>query len=173
MRTHKFYRVLTVSLLFLFLFSVGVKAQNRPAPNDEQQFMKAFHGIESLKLFEYVEELCTEKYAGRLCGTEGFKLSAEWVISLLKKWEVGPGGDNDTYYQSFPNPYTQVLPGCEVSLDIPVKDGIIKKYYHFDDEFIPGSTSGSGEVTANVIYVGYGITAPELGFDEYAGLDVP
>ena len=39
-------------------------------------------------------------------------------------------------------------------------------------DYLQGSTSGSGEVTAEVVYVGYGIRAPELGFDEYAGLDV-
>ncbi|MFH1944749.1 MAG: M28 family peptidase [Acidobacteriota bacterium] len=172
MREHKLFKAFSVSLLFVFLFTLGVQAQNRPAPTDEEQFLKAFHGIQSQTLLEYVEELCTEKYAGRLCGTEEYKLSAEWVISFLKKWGVGPGGDNGTYYQNFPNPYTVVLPGCEVSLNLPVEDAVIKKYYTFEDEYIPGATSGSGEVTAEVVYVGYGITAPELGYDEYAGLDV-
>ncbi len=172
MKTHRWHTLISVSLLFVFLLSLGLQAQNRPAPSDNDLFMKAFHGIESLKLFKYVEELCDEKYAGRLCGTEEYQQCAEWVVSLLKKWGVGPGGDNGTYYQNFPNPYTVVLPGCEVSLNLPIKDGVIKKYYHFDDEFIPGATSGSGEITAEVVYVGYGITAPELGFDEYAGLDV-
>jgi hypothetical protein len=37
---------------------------------------------------------------------------------------------------------------------------------------MPGSTSGNGEVTAEVVYAGYGITAPELGYDDYAGIDV-
>jgi hypothetical protein len=53
------------------------------------------------------------------------------------------------------------------------QDGrLVKKYYSYPDEFIPGSTSGSGEVTAEVVYVGYGITAPELNYDDYAGVDV-
>ena len=172
MKEHRWHRVFSVSVFFVFLLSTGLLAQNRQAPSDEELFMGAFHGIEAQKLFEYVEELCSEKYDGRLCGTEEYKMCAEWVISLLKEWGVGPGGDNNTYYQNFPNPYTDVLPGGEVSLNIPFGDEVVKKYYHFDDEFIPGSTSGSGEITAEVIYVGYGITAPELGFDEYAGLDV-
>ena len=37
---------------------------------------------------------------------------------------------------------------------------------------MPGGTSGSGEVTAEVIYAGWGITAPELGYDDYEGVDV-
>jgi hypothetical protein len=172
MKAQKLYKVLSASFLFFFLLSLGLPAQNRRAPTDEELFLGALHGIESQKLMGYVEELCLEKYAGRLCGTEEYKLCAEWVISLLKEWGVGPGGDNGTDYQNFPNPYTLVLPGCEVSLDMKVNDAVIKKYYTFDDQFIPGATSGSGEVTAEVIYVGYGITAPELGYDEYAGLDV-
>ncbi len=47
-----------------------------------------------------------------------------------------------------------------------------KKSYESEKDFFAGSTSGSGEVSAEVIYVGYGISAPELGFDEYAGMDV-
>lgn len=172
MKNQKISKVLTVLFLSIVLFSLSLPAQQRRAPTDEELFLDAFHGIESRRLMAYVEELCSEKYAGRLCGTEEYKLCAEWVISLLKEWGVGPGGDNGTYYQNFPNPYTVVLPGCEVSLDLEVNDAVIKKYYSFDDQFIPGATSGSGEVTAEVIYVGYGITAPELGFDEYAGLDV-
>ena len=172
MKAQKLYKVLSASLLFVFLLSLSLPAQNRRAPTDEELFLGALHGIESQTLMGYVEELCLEKYAGRLCGTEEYKLCAEWVISLLKEWGVEPGGDNGTYYQNFPNPYTLVLPGCEVSLDMKVNDAVIKKYYTFDDQFIPGATSGSGEVTAEVIYVGYGITAPELGYDEYAGLDV-
>ncbi len=172
MRTKNLYKILIISFLLVFLFNVSLPAQNRAAPTDEDKFLLAFHGIESRTLFGYVEELCTEKYGGRLCGTEEYKLAAEWVISVLKEFGVGPGGDNGTYYQEFPNPYTTVLPGCEVSLNMPVKDGIVRKFYKFEDEFIPGATSGSGEVTAEVIYVGYGISAPELGYDEYAGLDV-
>jgi hypothetical protein len=55
---------------------------------------------------------------------------------------------------------------------LPVKGGEVKKYYRYEDEFIPGGTSGNGEVTAEVVYVGYGVTAPELGYDDYAGVDV-
>ncbi len=75
--------------------------------------------------------------------------------------------------QNFPNPYTLVLPGTELSLQIQLPEGdVINKPYRFEDDFFPGSTSGSGSVTAEVVYVGYGITAPELNYDEYKGVDV-
>lgn len=148
-------------------------AQPAASP-DEAKIVQSMHGISSHTLLRYVQELASEKYAGRLGGTPEYDACANWVAGLFRDWGLKPAGDDRTYFQSFPNPYTLVLPDCEVSLHIPQpksKD-VIKKPYVYEDEFIPGGTSGTGEVTAEVVYVGFGITAPELGFDEYAGMDV-
>ncbi len=171
MKNKKLFLILfTVS--FLFISSVPA-AQRSPAKfSDEQKLLQVMHSISSQTLFDYVRELASDKYAGRLTGTEGFNESAEWVASYFKEWGIAPSGDNGTYLQAFPNPYTLVFKDCEVCLRIPYKKSTIKKYYTYPNEFIPGSTSGSGEVTSEVIYVGYGITAPELGYDEYKGVDV-
>ncbi len=139
---------------------------------DEQKVLTVFHSISSHTLLEYVKELTSEKYGGRLTGTPEYNASVDWVVSLLKKWGIAPAGENGGYLQSFPNPYTLVFKGSEVVLNLPVNEDVVKKYYCYEDEFIPGSTSGSGEVTAEVIYVGYGTTAPELGYDDYARVDV-
>jgi hypothetical protein len=120
-----------------------------------------------------VRELCAEKYGGRLTGTKGYNDAADWLAGRLAALELLPGGDNGTWFQEFPNPYTLVLPGAELALQLPAGDGSVQsKSYEIEEDFFPGSTSGSGQVTAEVVYVGYGITAPELGFDEYQGLDV-
>ncbi len=166
--------MIPVLLAFVLLVSTFASAQapNRPAPTEEQKLLEAMHLIRSETLYNYVKELTSEKYGGRLTGTAEYDACAEWVISLLKKWGVAPGGDNGTYFQKFPNPYTLVFPGGTCLLHVPVKDGMVKKSYKYEDEFIPGGTSASGEVTAEVVFVGYGITAPDLGYDDYAGVDV-
>jgi hypothetical protein len=171
MRNKKLFSFL-IAFSYLVL-SLALTVQALPAQQaDEQKILQTLHSISSRTLFGYVKELASDKYAGRLTGTEEFNASAEWVASHFKKWGITPAGDNGTYFQAFPIPYTLVFKDCEVYLHIPYKDSVLKKYYRYEDEFIPGSTSGSGEVTAEVIYVGYGATAPELGYDDYAGVDV-
>ncbi|MEW6455867.1 MAG: M28 family peptidase [Acidobacteriota bacterium] len=159
-------------ILTLILFPTYALPQPQKI-SQEQKLLTSMHSISSNVLFDYVKELCSTKYEGRLTGTSGYNASAEWVISHFKKWGIKPAGDNGTYLQAFPNPYTLVFKGSEAYLHIPFKEKAeLKKYYQYEKEYLPGSTSDSGEVTAEVIYVGYGITAPELNFDEYKGLDV-
>ena len=173
MKSKRFLGFFTAFLLVFLTVSSVVSAQRASRElTDEQKILQAMHSISSHDLFHYVKELASDKFEGRLTGTEGYNASAEWLASYFQKWGISPVGDNDTYLQAFPNPYTLIFEDCEVSLHIPFKDSTIKKYYHYFDEFIPGGTSGSGEVTAEVIYVGYGASAPELGYDDYEGVDV-
>jgi hypothetical protein len=170
-------RSLTVLVLGLALAGPGLSAQpGRQAPppaTEEGKLLEAMHLIQSQPLYNYVQELVSEKYGGRLTGTKEYEACVEWVESLLKGWGVQPGGDNGTYRQLFPNPYTIVFPGGICEMTIPVgKNGVIKKAYQYEDEFMPGGTTGSGQVTAEVVYAGYGVTAPELGYDDYKGVDV-
>ena len=149
-----------------------VAEQRRGRASGQDDLLSLMHSISSHTLYDYVAEMCQEKYAGRLTGTEEYNEIARWVAGHFQKWGVKPAGDKGTYLQGFPNPYTLVFPDCQAYLHVPTIGGVAKKQYSYYDEFIPGGTSGSGEITAEVIFVGYGITAPELGYDDYAGLDV-
>ncbi len=165
--------ILLIGILFNYSFLYSQKEKKEVPLTSEKKILDAMFSISSHTLFDYIKELCSEKYGGRLTGTAGYDAAAQWVASLLKKWGIKPGGDNGSYFQNFPNPYTLVLEGGYVVLHIPYKkDTFIEKHYEYEKDFIPGSTSGSGEVKAEVVYVGYGITAPELNYDEYKGLDV-
>jgi len=164
--------------LFLALALTGVpvlRAQEirKPAVDETAKIYEAMHLIQSQPLYDYVAEMVSEKYGGRLTGTKEYEACVAWVESLLKGWGIEPGGENGTYRQLYPNPYTLVFPGGVCRMNIPVgKGGAVQKSYAYDTEFIPGGTSGSGEVTSEVVYVGYGVTAPELGYDDYKGVDV-
>lgn len=146
-----------------------------PAPSArsaDEAALATMHGISSHGILDWVKELTSEKYAGRLTGTAEYEAAAAWTAGLLKGWGFLPAGDQGTFLQRFPNPYTRVLPGTALTLHVPAGSGTIAKSYVWETEFFQGSTSDSGTVTAETVYVGFGITAPELGYDDYAGVDV-
>ena len=124
-------------------------------------------------MMTWLQKLCSPEFKGRLTGTPEFILSAEWVAGKLKEWGIKPAGDNGDYFQWFDFPYTEINDIGNLSLNLTQPDGsIIRKNYNYPDDYYPGMNSGSGEITAEVVFVGYGVTAPELNYDDYKGIDV-
>jgi len=159
-------------VILVIFFTEPLFAQLTSIAQKENEVLSIMHSISSYDLYNTIKELTSDKYYGRLTGTEGYNAAAEWLAGEFEECGIKPYGDNDTYYQWFDIPYILVFEGCETYLHIPVKGGEIQKYYKYVSEFIPGSTSGSGEITAEVVYAGYGITAPELDYDDYKGINV-
>ncbi len=159
-------------LLFTFQLLLVLISASGQDP-DEKAILKAMQSISSHDLLEYVVEQIDDKYEGRLTGTSGYQMCAEWLAGEFEKWGLTPAGDGGSWFQWFDIPYTLVYPDCGLALHIPVKNGpSIDKHYRYMSEYMPGSTSGNGSVTGEVVYAGYGITAPELGYDDYAKVDV-
>lgn len=166
--------VLASAALIVFLSSVPLARQPaRTSPPGPDRALVAMHGISSHTILDWVKEMASEKYAGRLGGTAEFDACANWTAGLLQAWKYKPAGDNGTYLQTFKNPYTLVKPGTELTLHLPLAGGgTVKKAYVWETEYFQGATSDSGTLTAETVYVGFGITAPELAYDDYAGVDV-
>jgi len=155
--------------LFLLILTSSIYAQE----DAERKKNEAMHSISSHELLDYVRIQCNEGFKGRLTGTAEYMECAEWLASFFEKCGLEPAGDNNTWFQNFDIPYTTVQTDCGLSLEIPVAQGeVITKHYDYISEYMPGSTSGSGTVNAEVVYAGYGITAPELGYDDYSEVDV-
>ena len=158
-----------VCLLLLTAASINVLAQDKT----DIEFMNAFHSISSEEIREWVLEMSSDKYRGRLTGTPEFIECTKWAAGLFEQWGLKPGGDNGTYFQWFDKSYVDVKNSGALSLEIPADDGSsLVKHYTFPENYFPGSNSDSGTVTAEVIFVGHGVTAPELGYDDYEGIDV-
>lgn len=152
-------------LLFLCLFVLNGYSQE-----EEKSILTTFHSISSHDLLQDAAELSSPKYGGRLSGSPGYQAAAEWVAGQLKQSGVKPGLSDGTYFQYFPNAYSDVLnPGTVTLL---AGNNNPRKEYKFPDDYFPGSNSASGTVSGEVVYVGFGISAPELGYDDYKGIDV-
>lgn len=126
--------------------------------------------VQAGEILSIIEELSSPKYGGRLTGSAGYDKAAEFSADFFKKHGIKPLYSD--YFQLFPVSYTKVY---ESSLEIFINNekGHTEtiKCKLFDD-FYPFNFSGSGDVTADVVFVGHGITAPEYGYDDFSGIDL-
>jgi hypothetical protein len=134
----------------------------------QEKVLETFHSISSHEILEFATELSAEKYKGRLSGSPEYLQAAEWCASKFKEWGVQPA-NNGSYFQYFPNEYSEVFSEGSVTYSNGPDEKINLK---FPVDYYPGSNSSSGTVSGNLVYVGYGITAPELGYDDYENVDV-
>lgn len=145
---------------------------------DEQKYLDAMHRIiTSEKLFGYVRQLSDSVLEGRLAGSPGMAKAVDIVKGYYLAWELIPAGDKDTYIQEFPHPCVEIKEGSTMDILFPILAGRkdvawISKSYPWADGWFAGGMSDNGEVTADIVYAGFGVTAPELGYDDYKDIDV-
>lgn len=119
---------------------------------------------ETENLKKHVTYLASDKLEGRAPGTEGEKLAADYIVSEWKKSGIKPAGDNGTWFRPFT--FTD-----KVESDVSTSLSVDGKKYTSGEDFWPMGFSADGTVNAPAIYVRYGITNPEKGYDDYQGLD--
>lgn len=144
----------------------------RAAGPTEAEVASAASRITAASAFRTVEALAAPEMAGRLSGTEGYRKAADWVVAELRKTGLRPPADLSDYRQEF----THGLGGVETaSLTLlPAegeKDGKAHEAVVLKD-FSPMVNGGAGDVSADVVFVGYGFDAAAEGRDDYAGVDV-
>ena len=122
-------------------------------------------------LLEQVRILASPEMTGRGPGTPGIERAADHIAREFRKAGLKPIGSNG-YRQPF-EVITAVRLGPQTQMHV-VKGGPQKasKEAVSDKLFTPFGFSEDGAVEAEVVFAGYGITAPELNYDDYAGLDV-
>jgi hypothetical protein len=105
---------------------------------------------------------------GRGAGTKGIDLAAHLIEQRYRTLGLQPAGIK-SYFQPF-----TVITGAKLKEGnrLEVQDGKSKQGLKLDQDFVPFSFSGSGEADGPVAFAGYGVTAPEFGYDDYAHLDV-
>jgi hypothetical protein len=172
MARYGFSAAAIILAIILSSCAVGVQKGAKLTDEEKSRIAQETGPITVEKLFGYTKKLTSRDYAGRLTGTPEYTACARWMASLFEGWGLKPGGDNGSFLQSFPNPYTVVFVGGELSYLYRSGGRQRKKKYVYEKEYYPGSQSGDGRLTAEVVYVGYGITATEMNYDDYADVNV-
>jgi Zn-dependent M28 family amino/carboxypeptidase len=111
--------------------------------------------------------LADDLLEGRRTATRGYDLAAKYVAAQFEALGLEPAGTGGSYFQ--PVPMVRISenePECSLAF---VREGRTTELRYWQD-YVGGTQDGN--VTAPVVFAGFGVTAPELGYDDYAGIDV-
>ena len=110
-----------------------------------------------------VRWLADDAREGRGVGTRGLEEAGRWIAARLKALGLDPAGDNGTYLATFDVPVAvEVNPGTAVAV---AGEALAR------EAFQPLSFSANGEFSGEMVAAGYGITAADLGIDDYKDVD--
>src|SRR5215216_2299825 len=121
-------------------------------------------------LMNHIKVLASDEYEGRGPGTRGEELSIKYIADQFKEVGLQPGNTDGTYFQKVPLVGITTDQGTELSIKAAGKDMKLK----FGQDFV-ARTVRVVEKTgfdADMVFVGYGVVAPEYGWDDYKGMDV-
>jgi Zn-dependent M28 family amino/carboxypeptidase len=127
--------------------------------------------IDPEKIRAHVRFLSLDLLEGRGPGTRGAELAAEYIATQFALAGVEPAGDNGTYFQSVPLVAVHTIEERTKFSLIPTKGQPIEIAY--GAEIVSKDETGQpiADFDAPIVFVGYGIHAPEYHWDDYAGPD--
>jgi Zn-dependent M28 family amino/carboxypeptidase len=120
-------------------------------------------------MLAHIKVLASDEFEGRAPGTKGEEPSVKYVTDQFKRIGLKPGNPDGTYTQDVP------LAGIksEPKMSFAIGDKITELKY--PDDFVASSARLQPEVKINnsdLVFVGYGLVAPEYQWDDYKGFDV-
>jgi len=161
-------------LLSLIVLICGLLAQNSSRPMSVHfppAAIAAFQKIDAERIRAHVRFLSHDLLEGRGTGQRGGDIAAEYIATQFALDGLKPAGDNGTYMQKVPMVGTMLAPETRFSF-VPAKGSprdlkFLSEYTAYDE-----TQQTESNVNADIIYVGYGIQAPEYQWDDYKGVDV-
>ncbi len=150
-----------VLLLVLLHAFVAAAAPAAPVASSES--------IQADQLMGHIKRLASDEFEGRGPGTRGEELTVRYLVEEFKRYGLKPGNPNGTYLQDVP------LNGVSSEAVVAITAGGKKMEFAMPGELIATSLRFDPEVkveNTDVVFVGYGVVAPEYGWDDYKGVDV-
>src|SRR5881275_1566073 len=145
------------AVITLSFYSLVPVPQKPPATD-------ALRELSAARYLEQVKYLASDELKGRGNGSPELDKAADYIASQFRLWGLRPMGDNNTYFQNF-----EITTGAQIGpkTSAQLNQTILK----INDDFVAIPFSSTADVEAPLIFAGYGITAPELHYDDYAGID--
>ena len=134
-------------------------------------------GIPPDALLEHIKFLSADELMGRGNGTEGLERASEYIAAQFKAVGLQPGGPNGAWFQPF-ELVAGLKTGRENTLSVTHRGRTVRfalgaSYYPLASPSSDDVARASVELTSvPLVFAGYGIAVPEVGYDDYARVDV-
>ncbi len=155
--------------LRIILFGVAAAMLMRVGAASSPQLKSAEALITPENLLRHIKELSSDAYAGRAPGTEGEGKTVAYLIAQCKEIGLDPGNPNGGWTQTVP------LWGMLSQGTLQVRAGGKEVALAAGKDYVAWSALPEERVDVPhtaLAFVGYGVVAPEYGWDDYAGADV-
>jgi hypothetical protein len=157
---------------YIFLGALALSQACARTEPETNEIEKALESIEPEEIRAHMSFLADDLLEGREPGTRGYALAARYVASQLESAGLAPGGDDGTFYQAVPLRRAS-LEESGSSLAIVDEGGRSTELSPGEDCILfPSFEAGDREARAALVFAGFGISAPELGWNDFAELDV-
>jgi Zn-dependent M28 family amino/carboxypeptidase len=127
--------------------------------------------FDSEKIRAHVKYLASDELEGRGTGQKGGDLAAYYIAAQFKSYGLRPAGENGTYFQQVPMVGVKTLPSTTFALvpntGEPLDLKALEDYVATNER-----QTESAVIDAPIVFVGYGISAPEYQWDDYKGYDL-
>jgi len=144
-----------------------------PVTLDTPEVGATLDGIDGGRVKQHMSVLADDKLEGRGLGTAGYDGALQYVEDAVKSYGLAPAGENGGYRQRVPLRNSVVV---EAGSSMTVRGPKGARTLAYGRDFLLGADPLRAEVgidDAPVAFVGYGVSAPSLGYDDYGGgLDV-
>jgi len=132
---------------------------------------EALQGIDPGRISAHVRFLADDALEGRGPGVRGGDIAAKYIASQFAQYGLKPAGDNGGYFQNVD--FVGVLTQPATSFALQPASGNAVQLKLRDDFVVNDQAQGeTADIDAPVVFVGYGIEAPEYQWDDYKGVDV-
>jgi Zn-dependent M28 family amino/carboxypeptidase len=133
---------------------------------------QAAMSIDPEKIRAHVRFLSLDLLEGRGPGTRGDKLAAEYIATQFALDGVQPAGDDNNYFQRVPLYAVHTLEDKTRFSFVPASGSPIELAYGTEIVSKDQTGQATADIDAPIVFVGYGIHAPEYHWDDYAGVDL-
>jgi Zn-dependent M28 family amino/carboxypeptidase len=169
----KFHRsaALILSLGAGMLASAQATADTVPQLKLPAPVIAAMQGIDARRIAEHVRFLANDLLEGRAPGTRGGDIAANYIAAQFALYDLKPAGDNGSFLQKVDFVGVTTLPGTSAAL-LPAHGAAMD--LKLGEDYIAGNQTQtvSVDIDAPIVFVGYGIEAPEYQWDDFKGVDV-